>query len=105
DDGDELVAVHSPGHFTGEANMLLGRRSIMRAQATQPGEVIQLSRDQLLGFIQTDPELSDILMRAFMYRRIELMSQGIGDAMLIGSTHNAGTLRAREFLERNGHPF
>jgi len=105
DDGDQLVAVHTPGHFTGEANMLLGRRSIMRAQVREAGELIQLSRDQLLGFIQTDPEISDILMRAFIYRRVELMAQGIGDAMLIGSMHSAGTLRAREFLERNGHPF
>ena len=105
DDGDELVEVHRAGQFTGEANMLLGRRSMMRSQVTDPGEVIQLSRDQLLGFIQTDPEISEILMRAFIYRRAELMSQGIGDAMLIGSAHSADTLRAREFLERNGHPF
>jgi thioredoxin reductase (NADPH) len=105
DDGDQLVAVHAAGQFTGEANMLLGRRSIMRARASEAGELIQLSRDQLLGFIQTDPEISDILMRAFIYRRIELMAHGIGDAMLIGSMHSAGTLRAREFLERNGHPF
>jgi len=105
DDGDQLVAVHAPGQFSGEANMLLGRRSIMRSRARQAGELIQLSRDQLLGFIQTDPEISETLMKAFIYRRVELMSQGIGDAMLIGSTHSAGTLRAREFLERNGHPF
>jgi len=77
----------------------------MRSRARQAGELIQLSRDQLLGFIQTDPEISETLMKAFIYRRVELMSQGIGDAMLIGSTHSAGTLRAREFLERNGHPF
>ena len=105
DEDDEVVAAHGAGHFTGEGNMLLGRRSIMRAQASEAGEVIQLSRDQLLGFIQNDPEISDILMRAFIYRRLELMAHGIGDAMLIGSMHSSGTLRARDFLERNGHPF
>ena len=55
--------------------------------------------------MQTDAEVGEIVMRAFIYRRIELVAQGISDVMLIGSAHSAGTLRAREFLARNGHPF
>jgi thioredoxin reductase (NADPH) len=57
------------------------------------------------ALIQTDAEISDILMRALMYRRIELVTQGIGDALLIGSARSAATLRIRAFLTRNGHPF
>jgi thioredoxin reductase (NADPH) len=102
--GDTLVVTHGPGHFTGEGNLLLGRRSLMRAVVSEPGEVIQLSRAQVLGLVQTDPEVGDVLMRAFIYRRMELIATGVGDVMLIGSTHSAGTLRAREFLARNGHP-
>ena len=103
--GDTLVAVHGPGKFTGEANMILGRRSLTRARATEPGEVIQLTREQLLGLVQTDAEVSEILMRAFIYRRVELTAHGIGDVVLVGSVHSAGTLRIKEFLTRNGHPF
>ena len=103
--GDMLVAVHGPGKFTGEANMILGRRSLTRAVATQPGDVIQLTREQLLGLVQTDAAISEILMRAFIYRRMELAAHGLGDVMLVGSMHCAGTLRIREFLTRNGHPF
>ena len=103
--GDTLIAIHGAGHFTGEANMILGRRSLMRARASEPGDVIQLTREQLLGFIQTDAEISEILMRAFIYRRLELAAQGLGDVVLVGSLHSAGTLRIREFLTRNGHPF
>jgi thioredoxin reductase (NADPH) len=103
--GDALVATHGPGHFTGEGHLLLGRRALMRALVSEPGEVIQLSREQLLGLVQTDAEVGEIVMRAFIYRRIELVAQGISDVMLIGSAHSAGTLRAREFLARNGHPF
>ncbi len=102
--GDTLVVTHGPGQFTGEGNLLLGRRSLMSAVVSEPGEVIQLSREQVLGLVQTDPEVSDILMRAFIYRRMELIATGIGDVILIGSAHSAGTLRAREFLARNGHP-
>ena len=103
--GDTLVAVHGPRQFTGEANMILGRRSLMRARVSEPGEAIQLTREQLLALVQTDAEISEILMRAFIYRRIELAAHGIGDVVLVGSVHSAATLRIKEFLTRNGHPF
>jgi thioredoxin reductase (NADPH) len=103
--GETLVAVHGPGKFTGEANLILGRRSLMRAVASAPGEVIQLTRERLLDLVQSDAEISEILMRAFINRRMELAEHGIGDVALVGSMHCAGTLRIREFLTRNGHPF
>ncbi|HJZ75716.1 MAG TPA: FAD-dependent oxidoreductase [Vicinamibacterales bacterium] len=103
--GDVLVAVHGPGKFTGEANMLLGRRSLTRASVVDAGEAIELTRDQVLTLVQTDPAISEILMRAFIYRRLELVAHGIGDVALIGSLHSPATLRIREFLTRNGHPF
>jgi thioredoxin reductase (NADPH) len=77
----------------------------MRTQVTEPGEVIELTRDQLLSLIQTDTEIGDVVMRAFIYRRVELVAQGIGDVVLVGSMHSGETLRIREFLTRNGHPF
>src|SRR5919108_468772 len=102
---ETLITVHGPGEFTGEVNMLSGRRSLVRARATKPSDVIELDRQQMLNLVQTDAELSDILMRAFILRRVELISAGVGDIVLIGSTHSAGTLRIKEFLMRNGHPY
>ncbi len=54
-----------------------------------------------LSVIQTDAELSEILMRAFILRRVELLAQGIGDATLVGSNHSADTLRIKDFLTRS----
>lgn len=102
---ETLITVHGPGEFTGEVNMLSGRRSLVRARATKPGNVIELDHQQILGLVQTDAELSDILMRAFILRRVELIAAGVGDIVLVGSTHSAGTLRIKEFLMRNGHPY
>ena len=103
--GEALIVIHRAGQFNGEGNMLTGRRALSRARVSEPGEVIDIDREQLLGLIQTDAELSDIFMRAFILRRIELIAGGYGDVVLIGSTHCAGTLRVKEFLTRNGHPF
>jgi thioredoxin reductase (NADPH) len=102
---ETLVTVHGYGEFTGEVDMLSGRRSLFRARATKPGKVIELDHQQILRLVQTDAELSDILMRAFILRRVELIAAGVGDIVLIGSTHSAGTLRIKEFLMRNGHPY
>src|SRR6266545_3424565 len=94
-----------PGGFTGEANMLLGRPALMRARVTESGEVIELTRERLLALVQNDTETGDIVMRGFIFRRLELIAHGLGDVVLLGSMHCAATLRVKEFLIRNGHPF
>jgi thioredoxin reductase (NADPH) len=103
--GDTLIVRHQAGQFSGEANMISGRRALVRLRVSEAGEVIELGREQLLALIQTDAELSEILMRAFILRRLELVARHLGDVVVIGSAHCAGTLRAKEFLTRNGHPF
>ena len=103
--GDTLVAIHGPGKFTGEINLIQGRRSLTRARVSEPGEVVQLTREQLLSLVQADAGIGEIVMRAYIYRRVELAAQGVGDVVLIGSIHSPATLRVKEFLTRNGHPF
>src|SRR5260221_1741590 len=102
---ETLIVAHGPGQFSGEAIMISGRRAMGRLRVSEAGEVIELPREQLLNLIQADAELSEILMRAFMLRRLELIAHEFGDVVVIGSTHCAGTLRVKEFLTRNGHPF
>ncbi len=102
---ETLITIHGNGQFTGDVNMLSGRRSLFRARASKPSEVIELDHKDLLRVVQNDAELSDILMRAFILRRVELIAAGVGDIVLIGSVHSAGTLRIKEFLMRNGHPY
>jgi thioredoxin reductase (NADPH) len=105
DRGETLIVSYRAGQFSGEANMVSGRRALGRLRVSESGEVIQLDHEQLRAVIQTDAELSEILMRAFILRRLELIAQNMGDVVVIGSTHTAGTLRVNEFLTRNGHPF
>ncbi len=104
DNSTESVAVLGPGTFTGETTLISGRRALVRIRASEPGEVIEVDRDQLLGLVQTDSELGELMMRTFILRRVELIALGAGDVILIGSSHSAGTLRVQEFLTRNGHP-
>ncbi len=102
---DTLIAVHGPGQFTGEIQTLFGRPPVVRARVSESGAVIELDRGRLLALVQTDSELGEIIMRAFILRRVELIAHGFGDVVLIGSNHCQGTLRVKEFLTRNGHPY
>jgi thioredoxin reductase (NADPH) len=107
-DGQEfLVAVHGPGQFTGEVNMLSGRRSLfrMRAGESEPADVIEMNREDVQALVQTDADLGEILMRAFILRRVELVAHGMGDVVFLGSLHSAETLRIKAFLTRNNHPY
>jgi len=67
--------------------------------------VIGVDRESLLALVQTDAELSEIVMRAFILRRAESLAQGFGDVTVLGSSHSADTVRIKEFLTRNGHPY
>ncbi len=102
---EETIAVHRPGQFFGDIHLLSGRPSIVRARMGKPGEVLELDRESLQAVVQSDSQLGEILLRAFILRRIELMTHGKGNAALIGSSHSSGTLRIQEFLSRNGYPF
>jgi thioredoxin reductase (NADPH) len=102
---EALIVTHRAGQFSGEGNMITGRRALGRLRVSEAGELIELDHEQLLALIQTDAELSEILMRAFILRRAELIAGGLGDVVLIGSMHCSATLRVKEFLTRNGHPY
>lgn len=104
-DREEPVVLHGPGQFTGEINMLSNRRSLVRGRALGDGSVIAVDRENLRALVQRDSELSEILMRAFILRRVGLLSQAENDLVLLGSPHSGATLRLKEFLTRNGQPF
>ncbi len=102
--GEHMITVHEPGGFTGELTILAGRRALVRGRARGATRVIEMDRAALRKIVAADAELSEVIMRAFILRRVDLIAEGQGDVVLLGSRHSAGTLRVQEFLTRNGHP-
>jgi thioredoxin reductase (NADPH) len=102
---EEPITVLGPGQFTGELNMLSARVTLARGRVATEGSVIALDRDGIRSVVQRDPELSEILLRAFILRRTALISQTENDLVLLGSRHSLRTLQLKEFLTRNGQPF
>jgi thioredoxin reductase (NADPH) len=104
--GEERVIVtYRLGQFSGELLMISGRRSIYRCQAVEAGALLELRATDLRMLIGKDAELSDIIMTAFLERRLSLKDAGQGNVVVLGSKYSANTLAIREFLSRDGHPF
>jgi thioredoxin reductase (NADPH) len=102
---NHLVTVHHPRGFTGDVDLLSGRPAVVRGRAQGVTRVLELAAEHLRRLVQTDTELSEIFLRAFILRRMALMERGHGNAVLIGSRHSAGTLAIQEFLTRNNQPY
>jgi thioredoxin reductase (NADPH) len=103
--GDRLITTHKPGSFTGELSMISGQRCLVLGRITGAGEVLELGAEGLRSLIARDAELSEIIMRAFILRRLALITNQLGNVALMGSRHSAATLHLREFLGRNGYPY
>jgi thioredoxin reductase (NADPH) len=101
---ESVITLHEAGEFTGEVDILSGRPSLLRAYAAEPSELLEIDAASLRHVVQTDAELSEIFLRAFVLRRAHLIAHTLGDAVLIGSSLSADTLRLKGFLSRNGHP-
>jgi thioredoxin reductase (NADPH) len=104
-EGEVHMRLHQPGDFRRELDMLSGRPSLVRAQTVDPTELVELDPVSLRNLIQTDPELGEFLLRVFIRRHVAMISRAMGDVVLIGSRNSADTLRLKEFLAHNGHPF
>ena len=103
--GERLVTILGPGMFTGEAGSIAGQRTVVMARVIQSGEVLEIRPDDLHLLVARDAGLNEILLRAFMLRRLLLIARQLGNVVVIGSQHSADTLRLREFLGRNSHPY
>jgi len=104
-DGERAIVMHGPGEFTGEMAMLNNQQALVRGRVTEDGEVLELNADSMRELVAKDAEMSEIIMRAFILRRLALINNGFGNVILMGSRHSARTLELREFLSRNGHPY
>ena len=104
-DRDTHVTVHRRGNFSGDVDLISNRPAVTRARARVAGRILELPAERVRSLVQTDPELSQIFLRAFILRRTLIMARSAGNVVLIGSRHSAGTLTLQEFLTRNSQPY
>lgn len=102
--GDEpkRIAVHRKGGFSGDISHLTGMPAVVSGIARGPCQVYEMSNAALRNVLNQCPELSDILLQAFIARRQLLrQSPDFTGLRVIGSRYSADTFRIRDFLAKN----
>ena len=99
------VAVHEPGEFTGDVDMVSGRAALITARVSRPGEVLALDAAALRRVVTELPELAELILTAFLTRRTLLIDGGFAGVKIIGSRFSPAAHALREFATRNAIPF
>jgi thioredoxin reductase (NADPH) len=99
------VAVHGPGEFTGDVDMLTGRAALVTARMQQDGAVLTLDAAELRRAVAELPEFGETVVKAFLMRRTLLLGQGFRGIKIIGSRFSPDAHRLRDFATRNAVPF
>ncbi len=102
---ERLVRMHLPGEFTGDVDMLTGRRALVTARVEQDGQVIEMSTGELRRTVDEIAELGEMFVKAFLMRRSLLLSGGFVGVRIIGSRFSPEAHQLTDFATRNAIPF
>ncbi len=101
----QVVARHGPGRFLGELNMLTGQAVYLTARVAVAGQVRRIPPAQFRLLMAEDPELSDLILRAFMARREALRTgEGARSIEVVGGRSSAAALALRNWAARQRLP-
>src|ERR687890_1277967 len=97
------IGIFLAGRFLGELNMLTGQAMYLTAVVSEGGEVLAVPRERLKEVVTEEPNLSDVILKAFLARRAYMIRTGLG-LRIIGSRRSVDAARLREFAARNRVP-
>jgi thioredoxin reductase (NADPH) len=99
-----IIRVHGPGRFLGELSVITGQVEFVTTRMHLPGEVIVVPAGELRALVLHDPEMSDLIMRAYFARRALLIEEGEG-VTILGSRYSPESQRLCDFAARNRVPY
>jgi len=99
-----VFTVHGERQFTGELDLFNDRQILVSGRTGRDSRLVRVARVDFQRMIAAEPDIGEIIMRAFILRRVGLMLHSQGGVVLIGPGHGADTVRLQRFLSRNGYP-
>ena len=104
DGSDRVFTTHGPRQFTGELDLFNDRSILVSGRVTRAGRVLRVPRARFRDMLASEPDVGDVVMRAFILRRIGLIENTLGGVLVVGKKNDSDTLRVERFLKRNGYP-
>src|SRR5262245_9770310 len=100
------ITTHHAGQFSGELSQLAGRQSLAMGKAgTDGATAIPFDDAHVRALMIGSAEIGEIMMRAFILRRVGLIDEGKAGSTLVGTAGNPDLARIEGFLARNGYPY
>ena len=94
------------GQFSGEVSQLAGRGTLARGHAGPQGcTALPFDAAHIRALVVGSAEVGEIVMRAFILRRVALIQEGGVGSLLIGRPSIARPVPARRVSARNGYPY
>jgi thioredoxin reductase (NADPH) len=105
-DHEVAITSHRPGQITGELSQLSGRAALARGRAGPKGcTALPFDAAHLRALVIGSAELGELVMRAFILRRVGFIQEGGGGSVLVGRPGTPDLVRLQGFLARNGYPY
>jgi len=101
---DEILTIHRAGQFSGELDQINARALLVGARALTDGRVVRVANRDVPRMMAAEPDIGEIVMRAFILRRMGFLHHGEAGIVLIGRPDDPETLRIERFAVRNGYP-
>src|SRR5580658_3700910 len=103
-DDQKVMQTLESGQFTGELHQLTGSPSLAGCVAGRQGcTAVPLDALRMRALIVGSAELGEVIMRAFILRRVGLLERGVGP-VLLGRAGSVDLQRLQTFLRRNTYP-
>jgi len=99
-----VFTTHGVRQFTGEMDLFNDRRILVSGRTGVDSRVVSVKRSDFRRLVSTEADIGEIMMRAFILRRVGLIRHAQGGVVLIGTGHGGDTLRLQRFMTRNGYP-
>jgi thioredoxin reductase (NADPH) len=103
-DQPQVFLVLRSRQFAGELTLFNERKVLVSARAGEASRLLRVRRADFRRLVSTEADIGEIVMRAFILRRIGLIRHLHGAVVVVGAAHTADTLRLVQFLSRNAYP-
>ncbi len=99
-----VIHVHGERQFTGEMDLFNNRQILVSGRASRDSRVVRIRPAAFRRMVSSESDIGEIIMRAFILRRVGFIRHAAGGVVLIGAGHAGDTLRLQRFMMRNGYP-
>jgi thioredoxin reductase (NADPH) len=99
-----VFTVHRERQFTGEMDLFNDRQILVSGRAGLDTRVVRVKRADFRRLVIGESDIGEIIMRAFILRRVGFIRHTQGGVILVGPGRNGDTLRLQGFMTRNGYP-